>query len=325
METDSGPPATCYCANRVDSRVGSPQSVTRKERYEIGCNVRYVAPTSIEEAVSILGADTDTKVYAGATDFIPQLRMGRPEPEYAVDLKRIARMCDLRLDGDTWVIGAATPAVNLTEEADLVADLPGLVESAALIGSDQIQSRASLGGNLCNASPAADSVPAMVVNEGRAVIAGPDGTRTVPVASVVTGPGRTSLAKGEFVVEFEFDRPPPLTSDAYLRFIPRTEMDIAVVGAGVRLSLDDTGRCTAAAVALGAVAPTVVRVPAAEAALVGQPLTEGVLEQVAAEAAAACNPIDDKRGTKEYRRRVAGVLAVRALRLAAERATRSPA
>ena len=282
--------------------------------------MRYVAPTTIDEAIAALVGDGDASVYAGATDLIPQLRMGRPEPDRAVDLKRIPRLTDLRLVGDAWVIGAATPSVRLSEEEALVADLPGLVEAAALIGSDQIQSRASLGGNLCNASPAADSVPAMVVNDGRAVIAGPAGTRTVPVDSVVTGPGSTSLGAGEFVVEFEFDRPPERTSDAYLRFIPRTEMDIAVVGAGARLSLDEDGRCAAASIALGAVAPTVVRVPAAEAALVGRSLTESVLSLVAAEAAAACNPIDDKRGTKEYRRRVAGVLAVRALKLAAARA-----
>jgi carbon-monoxide dehydrogenase medium subunit len=282
--------------------------------------MRYVAPTTIDEAVAVLAGDGGATVYAGATDFIPQLRMGRPEPDRAVDLKRIPRLTDLRLVGDTWVIGAATPSVRLSEEESLVADLPGLVEAAALIGSDQIQSRASLGGNLCNASPAADSVPAMVVNDGRAVIAGPGGTRTVPVDSVVTGPGSTSLGPGEFVVEFEFDRPPARTSDAYLRFIPRTEMDIAVVGAGARLSLDGEGRCTAASIALGAVAPTVVRVPAAEAALIGQGLTDSVLSQVSAEAAAACNPIDDKRGTKEYRRQVAGVLTVRALKLAAARA-----
>ena len=285
--------------------------------------MRYVAPTSIEEAVSVLAGDDDTKVYAGATDFIPQLRMGRPEPDSAVDLKRIPRLTDLRLVGDMWVIGAATPSVRLTEEDALVADLPGLVEAAALIGSDQIQSRASLGGNLCNASPAADSVPAMVVNGGRAVIAGPGGTRTIPVAEVVTGPGQTSLEQGEFVVEFEFDRPPARTSDAYFRFIPRTEMDIAVVGAGARVTLDEQGWCETATIALGAVAPTVVRVPAAERALAGGPLITPVLDQVATEAAAVCNPIDDKRGTKEYRRRVAGVLAVRALKLAAARAEAS--
>ena len=281
--------------------------------------MKYTAPASVEEAVSVLAAG-GAQVYAGATDFIPQLRMGFPEPECAVDLKRIDRLAGLRLDGGAWVIGAAVPSVRLAEEEQLAADLPGLVEAAALIGSDQIQSRASLGGNLCNASPAADSVPAMVVNEGRAVIAGPGGERTVPVSSVVTGPGQTSLAPGEFVVELEFDRPPARTSDAYLRFIPRTEMDIAVAGAAARLSLDEAGRCTAAAVALGAVAPTVVRVPDAEAALAGRPLTDEALEQAAAACGAACSPIDDKRGTKAYRRRVAGVLAVRALKLAAARA-----
>jgi len=284
-----------------------------------------VAPETIEETVSVLAGDSDVQVYAGATDFIPQLRMGRPEPDCALDLKRIPRLTDLRLVGDTWVIGAAVPSARLTEETALVADFPGLVEAAALIGSDQIQSRASLGGNLCNASPAADSVPAMVVNDGRAVVAGPDGTRTVPVASVVTGPGRTSLGKGEFVVEFEFDRPRARTSDAYLRFIPRTEMDIAVVGAGVRLSLDGDGRCEVATIALGAVAPTVVLVPVAEAALAGRPVTGAVLKQLAAAASEACNPIDDKRGTKQYRRRVAGVLAVRALKLAAARVGESAA
>ena len=282
--------------------------------------MRYVAPTSIEETVSVLAGDAPAQVYAGATDFIPQLRMGRPEPGVAVDLKRIDRLTDLRLDGNRWVIGAATPSARLAEEEDLVADLPGLVEAAGLIGSDQIQSRASLGGNLCNASPAADSVPAMVVNNGLALIAGPAGMRTIPVASVVTGPGSTSLASGEFLVELVFDRPPPRTADAYLRFIPRTEMDIAVVGAGARLTLDEAGRCREVSVALGAVAPTVVMVPAAADILVGHPLTEEALSRVAAEASAACNPIDDKRGTKAYRRQVAGVLAVRALKLAARRA-----
>ena len=170
--------------------------------------MRYVAPTSIEEAVSILAAHADAKVYAGATDFIPQLRMGRPEPAYVVNLKRIDRLCDLRLDGDMWVIGAATPSVRLTEEEALVAELPGLVEAAALIGSDQIQSRASLGGNLCNASPAADSVPAMVVDDGRAVIAGPDGYEDGPGGIGGDRP-RSDFPRpeGEFVVEFHFDRP----------------------------------------------------------------------------------------------------------------------
>jgi carbon-monoxide dehydrogenase medium subunit len=183
-----------------------------------------------------------------------------------------------------------------------------------------VQSRSSLGGNLCNASPAADSVPAMVVNGARAVIATGSGTRTIPVEQVPVGPGRTSLAAGEFIVEFELDHAPARTGDAYLRLIPRTEMDIAVVGAAVRVTLDDKGTVTDARVALGAVAPTVVRVPAAEAALVGSTLDEAALTAAAAAATAACNPIDDKRGTIAYRRHVAGVLTRRAALIAAERA-----
>jgi CO/xanthine dehydrogenase FAD-binding subunit len=285
--------------------------------------VKYAAPTSVEEAQALLAADQDAQVFAGATDLVPQMRSGRPEPAVAIDLKKIDRLMDVSVNGDTWTIGAATPTSNLTSNDAFTGDLPGLSYAAGLIGSDQIQSRSSLGGNLCNASPAADSVPAMIVNDARAVIVGAQGTRTVPVADVVTGPGRTSLADGEFVVEIEVDRPAANTSDAYLRMIPRTEMDIAVVGAAARVSLDDAGNCTAATIALGAVAPTVVRVPDAEAALVGGPISEEALAAVAAAASAACNPIDDKRGTIAYRRQVAGVLAKRAVLEAAGRVQNS--
>jgi len=196
---------------------------------------------------------------------------------------------------------------------------PGISEGAGLIGSDQIQNRSSLGGNLCNGSPAADSVPALIAAEARAVIASGDGSRTIAVADVVTGPGQTSLADGEFIVEFEIDDVPANTGDAYLRMIPRTEMDIAVVGAAVRLTMDgDT--VSDARVVLAAVAPTAVRVPDAEAALVGSTLDDNTLAAVSAAAAAACNPIDDKRGTIEYRTQVAGVLAKRAAVIAANRA-----
>ena len=187
-------------------------------------------------------------------------------------------------------------------------------------GPDQIQNRASLGGNLCNASPAADSVPSLVVNDARAVVAGPDGERTVAVVDVPTGPGRTSLAPGEFVVEFEIDRPPARTSDAYLRLIPRTEMDIAIVCAAARVSLDGDGNCSAASIALGAVAPTVVVVATAAGALIGRPIDDAAVAAVAAAASEAANPIDDKRGTVAYRRQVAGVLAKRAVLEAAGRA-----
>ena len=282
--------------------------------------MRYAAPTTVDDAQALLAADRDAIVFAGATDVVPQMRGGRPEPSLLVDLKKIERLMSVSLTDDIWRVGAAAPAGALTADADLTADFPGLVEAAGLIGSDQIQNRSSLGGNLCNASPAADSVPALVANEAVAVVAGADGERRVRVADVVTGPGRTSLAHDEIVVCFELARPPARTADAYLRLIPRTEMDIAVVGAAVRLTLDGDGAVGAAAVVLGAVAPTVIRVPAAEAALVGSRLDEAALAAAASAASDACNPIDDKRGTIAYRRQVAGVLARRAACIAADRA-----
>ncbi len=281
--------------------------------------MRYAAPTTIDEARALLAGDAGAIVFAGATDVVPQMRGGRPEPSMLIDLKKIDRLMSVSLDGDTWHVGAAAPSSALTANAAFAAEFPGLTEAAGLIGSDQIQNRSSLGGNLCNASPAADSVPALVVNDAIAVIAGSDGERRVPVADVVTGPGQTSLAHDEIVVCFELARPAARTSDAYLRLIPRTEMDIAVVGAGVRITLDGDGAVSAATVALGAVAPTVVRVPAAEAALVGSRLDDDALAAAADAASDACNPIDDKRGTISYRRQVAGVLTRRAAGIAADR------
>jgi carbon-monoxide dehydrogenase medium subunit len=282
--------------------------------------VKYLAPTTVAEATRLLAEEPGAQVFAGATDVIPQLKAGRPEPEAIIDLKRIERLTSVTSNDRGWTIGAATPTADLTANPDFCSEFPGLSEAAGLIGSDQIQNRSSLGGNLCNASPAADSVPAMMVNGVRAVVASPTGTRTIPVDEVTTGPGSTSLADDEIVVELELDHRPANTGDAYLRIIPRTEMDIAVVGAGARITLDESGTCTEAAIALGAVAPTAIRVPEAEAALRGQPITDDTLATVAAAASAACNPIDDKRGTAAYRRQVAGVLARRAVKAAAERA-----
>ncbi len=281
--------------------------------------MKYAAPTTVDEARSLLADNPGSRVFAGATDLIPQLRAGRPEPSVMVDLKKIDQLMSVSHDGGQWTIGAATPTSNLTRNADFTGMFPGISEGAGLIGSDQIQNRSSLGGNLCNGSPAADSVPALIAAGARAVIAGADGTRTIPVAEVATGPGQTSLADDEFIVEFEIDDAPANTGDAYLRMIPRTEMDIAVVGAAVRLTMDgDT--VSDANVVLGAVAPTAVRVPDAEAALVGSTLDDDTLAAVSAAASAACNPINDKRGTIEYRTQVAGVLAKRAAVIAAERA-----
>jgi carbon-monoxide dehydrogenase medium subunit len=197
---------------------------------------------------------------------------------------------------------------------------PGIVEGVDLIGSQQIQGRASIGGNLCNASPAADSVPPVIAARAVAVVAGPNGRREMPVENIVTGPGRTSLEKGEFVVEFKIPRPKPRQCDAYQRFIPRTEMDIAVVGVAVNVTLDANGTCTDARVVLGAVAPTQVVVQDAAQALIGHKLDQDTLARLDAAAQAACKPITDKRGTIEYRTKVAGVLARRVAAIAFERA-----
>jgi len=229
-------------------------------------------------------------------------------------------MIGIREEGGFFVIGAATPGVMLSGHAALEHAWPGIVEGADLIGSTQVQGRCSLAGNLCNASPAADSVPAVIAARATVVIAGPNGTREAPAEAIPTGPGRTSLAKGEFITAFKIPTPQPHQCDAYLRFIPRTEMDIAVVGCGVNVTLDASGTCTDARVVLGAVAPTIVIVEDAAKALIGHKLDEATLAALDAAAQAACKPITDKRGTIEYRTKVAGVLARRTAAIAFERA-----
>jgi carbon-monoxide dehydrogenase medium subunit len=284
-------------------------------------NLSFTAPTTVDEAVRALAsAQGLAKPLAGGTDLLVQLRSGRTRPDVIVDLKRIPDLIGIRETGDSFVIGAATPGVMLSEHEAFSSAWPGIVEGVDLIGSQQIQGRASLVGNLCNASPAADSVPALICARAVAVIAGPDGRREAPVEAIVTGPGQTSLKKGEFIVEFRVPKPKPRQSDAYLRFIPRTEMDIAVVGCGVNVTLDAAGLCTDARVVLGAVAPTQLIVAEAAQALIGHRLDDDTLSRLDAAAQRACKPINDKRGTIEYRTKVAGVLARRAAAIAFERA-----
>jgi CO/xanthine dehydrogenase FAD-binding subunit len=283
----------------------------------------YVAPTSVEDAVRALAGAGAAKVLGGGTDLIVQMRAGRAKPGLIVDLKRIPGAIGIRREGGGFTIGAATPGAIIGEDQALCRAWPGVVEAANLIGSTQIQGRASLGGNLCNASPAADSVPALVAARAICIVVGPKGRREVPVEDIQVGPGRTSLAADEFVLEFKLPPRPARASDAYLRLIPRTEMDIAVVGAGVSLALDDAGAVKEAHVSLGAVAPTVLLVPDAGAALVGSKLDDAALAKLEAAAGAACNPISDKRGTVEYRTRIAGVLARRAAAIAYSRAQKN--
>jgi carbon-monoxide dehydrogenase medium subunit len=281
----------------------------------------YVAPTTVAEAVEAVDrAHGSAMALAGGTDLLVQMRAGRVRPDLIVDLKRIPEAIGIRADAGGFTIGAATPCAMLGEHAALARAWPGVVEAATLIGSTQVQGRASLGGNLCNASPAADGVPALVAAGASCVIAGPAGRREAPVETVQAGPGRNTLARGEILVAIRLPAPAARTGDAYLRLIPRAEMDIAVVGAGVSLTLDPQGVVTSARVALGAVAPTTLLVPAAGAALVGSRLEEAALSGLQAEARAACRPIDDKRGTAVYRTRVAGVLVRRAALIAYERA-----
>jgi carbon-monoxide dehydrogenase medium subunit len=279
----------------------------------------YIAPATVEEAIRALaGTSGIAKVLSGGTDLLVQLRSGRAKPDLIVDIKKIPDMSGIRERDGAFAIGAATPGAVIGECGALRRAWPGVVEAANLIGSTQIQGRATLAGNLCNASPAADSVPALIAARATCELAGPNGRREVPVESIVTGPGRTSLGRGEFIVAFHLPKRPPRSADAYLRFIPRTEMDIAVVGAGVSMTLDPRGVCTDARVVLGAVAPTALLV--ADASLVGRALDAMALEGLDQAARRACQPIDDKRGTIEYRIKVAGVMARRAATIAYERA-----
>ena len=282
--------------------------------------LNYVAPSTVEEAVRILAGASGAKVLSGGTDLLVQLRSGRAKPDLIVDIKKIPGISGIREEDGAFFIGAATSGAVIGENIAFRQTWPGVVEATNLIGSTQVQGRATLAGNLCNASPAADSVPALIAARATCMVAGSNGLRDVPVENIATAPGRTCLKAGEFIVEFRLPKRPPRSADAYLRFIPRTEMDIAVVGAGVSLTLDPKGVCADARVVLGAVAPTAILVPEAAAALIGRRLDDVALAALDQAAQRACKPIDDKRGTIEYRTKVAGVMARRAAAIACERA-----
>jgi carbon-monoxide dehydrogenase medium subunit len=254
--------------------------------------MRYEAPETFESAVALLAAASgEARVLAGGTDLLVQLRAGMIEPELVVDVKRIPEVHAIAAEDGGFRIGAAVTGAELGEHRELKAMWPGVVEAVELIGSTQIQGRATMVGNMCNASPAADSVPAMIAAGATLSIVGPGGRRELPVEEMCIAPGKTALAKGEIVASVLLPARPPRTGDAYLRFIPRTEMDIAVVGAGVCLTLDADGTCTAARVGLGAVAARPLLVTEAADALVGTKVDGAALEHLAEAAAAACRPI----------------------------------
>jgi CO/xanthine dehydrogenase FAD-binding subunit len=282
--------------------------------------VRYEAPRSVAEAVQLIAADPGARIFAGGTDLLVQFRAGLRQPTAFVDVKRIPEVSTIAIDDGGVRLGAAVPAAEICEHAELKRLWPGLAEAVSLIGSTQIQGRATVGGNLCNASPAADTTCALIVNRAQCVIAGPRGERTVPIEQFCIAPGRTVLEPGELLVALRLPRPGARTADAYLRLIPRSEMDIAIAGAGVSVTLDAGGVCTAARVAIAAVAPTALLVHQAAQALIGSQLEPAALAAAARAASAAARPIDDKRGTADYRRTIAGVLTRRAAELAGRRA-----
>lgn len=285
--------------------------------------IRYIAPKTLDEAVGAYAAAAGAaRILAGGTDLLVQMRAGVVRPGTIIDIKKIAETMaiDETADGG-FVIGAAVSGAVLAEHPRFGKVWPGVLEAVNLIGSTQVQGRASPGGNLCNGSPAGDSVPAMVAAGAIVTIQGPNGRRTMPVEAVPAGPGRLNLTPGEILVSFTLPPRPKGSSDAYLRMIPRTEMDIAVVGVGVSLTLEN-GVVKAARVGLGAVAPTVLLVADAAKALIGSKLEDAALDAAAAACSAACKPINDKRGTIVYRTKVAGVLLKRTTAIAAERAGR---
>lgn len=284
----------------------------------------YVAPKSVAEVTGLLaelsGSGGRAQILAGGTDLLVQLKTVDRSARTLVDIKGLAETARLEIGDAETYIGAAIPSAVLNENADLISMFPGLTEAADLIGSTQIQGRASVGGNLCNASPAGDSIPALIANGAVCVIAGAGGERELPVEAFVTGVGRNALSADEILLGLKMPNPGPRTGDAYLRFIPRTEMDIAVAGCGVRLDLDEQGICTAARVGIGAVAPTALLVPAAAEALVGTAVDDGALAAAAAACSEASSPISDKRGTVAFRKKIIGVLMKRAGAIARDRA-----
>ncbi len=283
--------------------------------------MRYHTPKSFDEAAAIAAkADGKTRFLAGGTDVLVQLRAGMVTPDDLIDIKHIAGVRDIARTADGgWRIGVAVSGAELGRHEALCADWPGVIEGMNLVGSTQVQGRATLVGNLCNGSPAADSVPGLIAAGATVTVTGPTGSREVSVEAIPTGPGKTVLAAGEVISAVTLPARGTGGGDAYLRFIPRTEMDIAVVGAAVNLRVVG-GRITEARVALGAVAPTVILVPEAAAAIIGTDLNDAALAALTAAAEAAAKPISDKRGTAAFRKEVVGVLARRAALIAFARA-----
>ena len=283
-------------------------------------DTQYLAAKTIDEAVDAHAkANGSARFLAGGTDLLVQIKSGIRKPNLVIDIKKIVELNSIQeISENEFVIGASVSGAKLNRNPKFAKLWPGVLESFRLIGSEQIQGRASLGGNLCNGSPAGDSVPALIAAGCKAVIAGPGERIEIPIENFHLGPGKTILENGQMLVALKFPKRNNNSADAYLRMTPRTEMDIAVVGCGVNISIEN-GVCTNARVSLGAVAPKPLLIYEASDILVGSRLDEETLEKVSKICRDSCNPIDDKRGTIDYRTKVAGVLFKRATLLAADR------
>ena len=283
-------------------------------------DTQYLAAKTIDEAVDAHAkANGSARFLAGGTDLLVQIKSGIRKPNLVIDIKKIVELNSIQeISDNEFVIGASVSGANLNRNLKFAKLWPGVLEAFRLIGSEQIQGRASLGGNLCNGSPAGDSVPALIAAGCKAVIAGPGERKEIPIENFHLGPGKTILENGQMLVALKFPKRLNNSADAYLRMTPRTEMDIAVVGCGVNISIEN-GVCTNARVSLGAVAPKPLLINEATDIMVGSSLDEETLEKVSKICRNSCNPIDDKRGTIDYRTKVAGVLFKRATLLAADR------
>lgn len=281
----------------------------------------YARPRTLDEAVKLLAANGEkARILAGGTDVLVQLRAGVRTAQVVVDVKEIPELNEISWDKSSGLtLGAAVPCYRVYGDADIKQHYPGIIDVASLIGGTQIQGRASLGGNLCNAAPSADSIPAMIALEATCRVIGPNGERTVAAEDFCTAPGKNVLQPGELLVSIRFPAPRPNSGAHYLRFIPRNEMDIAVAGAGVSVVLDN-GNFASARVALASVAPTPLFVTEAGEALAGQPVNDDSIQRAAEIAKQAAKPIDDMRGTARYRKHLCEVLTQRALKVAVQRA-----
>ena len=285
--------------------------------------IDFATPKTIDEAVQIMASHGDrARMLAGGTDLIVQLRAGRRSLDVVVDSKGIPELNELSYNAQNGLtIGAAVPCYKIYQNQEVASAYPGLIDSATLIGGIQIQGRASIGGNLCNAAPSGDSIPGVITMGGVAHIVGPNGSRDVPAEEFCTGPGRNVLQSGEILVSIKIPAPQAHSGTNYLRFIPRNEMDIAVAGVGTTVVLDSSGQnFVSARISLASVAPTPVFAKDAGDSLAGKPVSEASIQEASEKAMADAKPINDMRGTIRQRVHLVGVLTRRTLNNAVDRA-----